>query len=248
MKALFPLAVTALLAASVGAEVYLTVYTPDQETVLLPDPNTGCYSVMAGTRLPLVISSDMGGVPWDGSLGIATEFWGVGTLSGRGRDDDPNLHALSYPGSALEAAGWRPDVLFRCVDVSRTSMFTFLAAWHSQPGDWFVIDYRAQEPGYCEVDLFEFAVSFETPVRTLCFEHAPSRDFNEDDIVDFVDFALLAGQYGSVVEPGTLLDFDQNGLVDAQDVAQFSNYWLTITDANEPLLEEPPPPCFPDGE
>lgn len=247
MRTFLSVAVVVVLTASVGAEVYLTVYTPDQGTVLSPDPNTGCYTVMAGTRLPIVVSSDTGDVPWSGALSIWAPFWEYGQLSGRGRDDDPNLTTLSYPDSALEAAGLFPSVDFVCVHLAYSSFFGLLADRRSLPGDWFVLDYRAEKAGYCEVNLFEYETSYETPTQTLCFEHVPSRDFNDDKIVNFVDFALLAAQYRSMADPGTPFDIDDNALVDAWDIDLLNDYWLTATDANEPLVEEPPPPCFPDG-
>jgi hypothetical protein len=247
MRAFLALGVVVVLAAPVDADVHLTVCTPDQGAVLSPDPNAGCYTVMAGTRLPIVINSDTGDVPWSGALGISAGYWEYGRLSGRGRDDDPNLSTLSYPDSALEAAGLFPSVRFVCVDSAHSSAFSFLADRRSLPGDWFVLDYRAEKAGHCEVNLFEYDVSYETPTQTLCFEHVPSRDFNDDKIVNFVDFALLAAQYRSAADPGTPFDIDDNALVDAWDIDLLNDYWLTATDANEPLVEEPPPPCFPDG-
>jgi hypothetical protein len=247
MRAILPLALVAVLASSGDSEIRLAVYPPDRQTALLPDPNTGCYTVMAGTRLPIVISSDVGEIIWTGGLGISSSDWEFGKLSGRGRNEDPNLVTLQYPGSALEAAGFRPVVGFFCDDIASSSVFQFQTNRHCAPGDWFVVDYRAEKPGHCEVDLFEFEISFDAPTQTLCFEHLPSRNFNGDNAVDFVDFALLARHFESAGEASPAFDINSDGFVDGLDIGLFSDYWLAVPDANEPLVEPPPPPCFPSG-
>ena len=60
------------------------------------------------------------------------------------------------------------------------------------PGDWFVVDYYAEQVGICTVGLYGSLAGSQVPSQTLFFTHIPSRDFNHDTMVDFKDFARLA--------------------------------------------------------
>jgi hypothetical protein len=59
------------------------------------------------------------------------------------------------------------------------------------PGDWFVIDYYAEQVGACDVGLYNLSVGYSVPIETLAFTQVPSRDFNGDTVVNFKDLALL---------------------------------------------------------
>jgi hypothetical protein len=61
----------------------------------------------------------------------------------------------------------------------------------------------------------------------VCLPHLPM-DFNNNGIVDFLDFATFAGEW--LEEPGLkttpLSDFNNDGIVDFLDFATFTNKWL----------------------
>jgi hypothetical protein len=239
MKTLLPLLVAAVLVSNVWAGVSASVYLADETTPLaLTDPNTpGVYrEVMVGTRLTIFVNSDTGGY-WTGSLFIPWKYWQAGRLSARGYNDDPNLPR--YAGSCLEAAGYLPVVT--SLNSPSGLGFDLTADWDAIAGEWFVLDYHAEEVGTCSVELHESAGNLVTGLidvllDVLSFNHVPSRDFDGDAIVNFVDFAVFASEWGRGGEPDPgaepAADLNADTLVNAQDMALFCEYWLERTDFN----------------
>jgi hypothetical protein len=228
---------------------------------------------MVGTRLTIFIVSDQPG-GWDGQLWHSWDDAAVGAISGR--EGDPN--SPGYEGSLLPAALYRPDTSVDAPahafvdDVDETSGvgLYFSLGRDAIPGEWFVVDYHAKTLGTCYLGLYEFAVaigpvdpgiwlppSLERPeaphsvLQALTLNHVPSRDFNQDNVVDFVDFALLAQAWRSdapdpnqlqpapPIDPNTVLspDLNADGTVDVADLARFSAYWLQRTDVNPPAAD-----------
>ena len=249
MKRLLVLVVVLLFAPATWAKVWTTVYCCDEKTPLAPlDPNhsTVYRDVMVGTRLVIIVSSDTGGY-WLGSLLLSWDDANFATLSARGYTTTvPGSTAFypNYTGSCLDAAGGKARVR----SYARNEGIGFeLSTANSPPssgnppavaGDWFVIDYRADRVGTCDVALYDWYVSRSVPIQTLSFTHVPSRDFSGDALVDFQDFALFASQWDSTRSPDpnspdAAFDLDGDAQVDFHDLALFSEYWLERTDCSQ---------------
>jgi hypothetical protein len=108
-------------------------------------------------------------------------------------------------------------------------------------GDWFVLDYVAEQIGLCSVGLFDLTSSLTVPIETLSFTHVPSRDFDGDGIVNFADFVSLASHWGQPADPNAgsagPWDLDADRLVGPADLGMFSEYWLERTDCSSPVAE-----------
>jgi hypothetical protein len=220
---------------------------------------------MAGTRLTLVVSSDTAS-RWGGHLGLPQNEAPRAKLSGRGF-----TYIFPQPGSAVKIPTYKDS----CLDAAGTgaTVQDFADAWTiglafdndvrpyltggghpAYPGDWFVVDYYAEQAGDCSVRLYangpvgpivgpwvEPDVGPLTLLQTLSFTHVPSRDFNGDAVVDFRDFARFAAHWRCPVDPKSdsdaTFDFKTDGQVDLPDLASFCNYWLARTDSNEPPIK-----------
>ncbi len=254
IRALMSLILTGTLAATAVADVSVAVYRADEQTPLAPaDPNTpGLYEdIMVGTRLSLFISSDVEGI-WDGDLWLSPEAASIGAISARGYNPEGKFR--NHEGSCLKAAGRNPLVYvsagFDGVTVS------FLSAWDATAGEWFVLDYEAKAVGRCDIELHSISMSDDVVIgpdpytegpppferhliQTLTFNHVPTRDFDGNKIVDFVDFAMLASGFTGprLADPnqGPSLDLNEDYQVDIFDVAAFSEYWLERTDVGKPV-------------
>jgi hypothetical protein len=105
------------------------------------------------------------------------------------------------------------------------------------PGDWFVVDYRAERAGSYSLFLYDLNLDWIVPVETLCFVHVPSCDFNRDNIVDFEDFASLASCVYSmdsgVNGQDPAFDLNMDSFVDFGDFACFGEHWLERTGNND---------------
>ena len=244
MRMLFVLVVAAALAPTARAGVRTTVYRCDETTPLaVVDPNhPGVYrDIMVGTRLVLVVSSDTGGY-WLGQLRFSWDDAPYAKLSGRGPTTIPGVFRPFYQDSCLPAAGegaTAQDYLDpRGIGLEfGTSAYPPVVA-----GDWFLFDYRAEQVGSCDVGLYEFPGSLDTPIESFSFTHVPSRNFNGDAVVNFEDFALLAGRWRSAVDPDpnspdVAFDLEADGRIDARDLAAFSEYWLERTDCGGPVTD-----------
>ncbi len=206
------------------------VCLPDGNTPLeLADPNIPFVyqDIMVGTRLTIIISSDVNpdaNSCWIGDIAIMGEDIYKGLLSAR----DYNEVTNDYPGSRLSSAGnmarvWNwigPDI----------QGFNLGGDLTAVAGDWFIIDYTATGIGTCYVAFYDLSISWEEPIYYLAFSHVPTRDFNSDTKVDFTDFAVFVShwQQTDCNDPnwcgGT--DLDNDGNIDSDDLILFAEYWL----------------------
>jgi len=214
-------------------EVSTRVCVADGKDLVLPvDSNLPVIEypkIMVGTTLTIIVYSNIA-EQWDGGLFITDPNREYGVLSGR----DYNEATGDWEGSHLEAAGigayvydWEDDI---------QSGFDLYAHRTAVAGDWFVIDYTATNVGNCVVGFYDYGGpgGIDVPERYLSFHHVPTRDFDNDTKVNFVDFAVFASHWLEMgcMEPdwceGTDLDRDED--VDAHDISLFADYWLETTD------------------
>jgi len=248
MKKLFVLILAALTPVA-AARVWVSVYQPDGKTPLAAvDANQpDVYrDMMVGTRLTLVLSSDSNEY-WGGNLLLFRDDAQYARLSGRGYVlplPDSRIKFPKYRDSCLEAAGTRAAV-WDVVDSNTVGLgfnsdhTPYITGGHpAYPGDWFVVDYHAEQAGFSEVGLYDLLADDNVPMQTLSFTHVPSRDFNGDTIVNLKDFALLAARWRPAADPNSVsepaVDPNAEHPVGAADLASFSQYWLARTDSNEP--------------
>jgi len=277
MRAVVSLVVITVLASNAWATVTARVYLADEETPLawaLPNTPDLYRDIMVGTHLTIFIESDTLADLTSGVLTIPTEDQEQGFLAGRGPEG-----STDYPDSCLEAVGDSAEVLSYS-PMKQQLYFQFNTRFQDEPGRWFVFDYYATDVGYCDVNYYEYsAIIIVTPPaypdpedlgpgplrQTLSFHHVKSRDFNDDKIVNFADFAYLASKWNQSVvadpneivppdpnavfppDPNTIrsLDLSDDGFIDANDIWRFSDYWLERTDVsepNEPNATDPSPP------
>jgi len=256
MRVLAVIAIIAILTSVAFAEVFVTVYRCDEKTPLTPrDVNTPrVYSdIMVGTRLVFVVSSD--GPPkaregWWGGLQTTWDDWERGKLFGRGYD--PNSNSYTYRGSTLPAAGrligdHEPVAKFIKSAKFKTIGFDLATMYEAVAGDWFVLDYVAEQTGLCSVGLFDWALNLTGPTETFSFTHVPSRDFDGNGVVDLADFVSLASRWRLPVDPNTdgagTCDLDADGVIGPSDLGMFSEFWLERTDCTSPAAEPNVPPA-----
>jgi len=231
-KLMLFLPVLCVVSAAAG-EVSPRVCVADGNGLFLPVdfnlPVIEYPEIMVGTRLTIFVYSNDAG-QWEGGLFIKDPNRGYGVLSGR----DYNEVTWDWEGSHLEAAGvgarvydWEDDL---------QSGFDLYSDRTTVAGDWFVIDYTATNVGNCVVGFYDYGGpgGMDFPERYLSFYHVPTRDFDSDTRVNFVDFAVFVSHWFEMgcMEPdwceGTDLDRDKD--VDAHDIALFADYWLETTD------------------
>jgi hypothetical protein len=231
VKRLISFIMLLVAAPAAHAEVFIRVCLADGNTPLkLADP---CIPfvyrpIMVGTHLTIIVSSDTGGRYWGGGLYIFDPYRDYGVLIGK----DYNETTSDWEGSHLEAAG--PGATVWDMPESFKSGFELATdVENTIPGDWFIIDYNATNVGDCNVWLYDYEFSFDEPNYAMAFTHVPTRDFDNDGIVDFSDFAVLGlnWQRTDCFEPencsGT--DFDADGYVGISNLRQFAEYWLEKT-------------------
>mgnify|MGYP001594812228 CR=1 FL=1 len=222
-----------VLIMAVGPSAYATV----SARVCLADGNTPleladpCIPfvyrpIMTGTHLTIIIDSNEG-VDWAGGLYIADPYRDYGVLFGR----NYNEMTLDWEGSHLEAAGLGATVWGQ-EDTFKSGFELATGTENIIPGDWFIIDYNATNVGGCNVSFYDYAVS-EDPIYDLSFTQVPSRDFDDDGIVNFKDFGLLCLSWRrtdcQTTENCSGTDLDENGNVDFDDLKQFADFWLERT-------------------
>lgn len=240
MRMFFAAGIAVVLGSAVHAAVWTTAYRFDEVTPLAAvDANqpTVYRDIMVGTHLVLIVSSDSD-EPWTGALYISWEDASCGVLMGRGYSPAWG----SYGESCLDAAGRGAMVGVYAgagagFELSTAESFG-VPGWDPLAGEWFILDYHAQAVGSCHVILYSGAVGQRTLVETLSFTHVMSRDFDDDRVVGFEDFALLASRWRTTVDsdpnsPSTRLDLNSDQQIGAQDLALFSEYWLDQIDSTE---------------
>ena len=221
-----------------AAQITLKVCEADGETPF--DCND---DIMVGTELVLIVSSDSNDY-WSGGLFITGEDRALGTLAGSGLDpNDPN--ARDYTDSHYEDAGDLAIVTgWKDSSIWGFDLYTFYPVDGNSdnnstvPGDWFIIDYEADEVGDCNVGFYDYSISWDDPNYFLTFSHSPTRDLNSDEKVNFIDFAIFASQWDAndCNDPNWCegADLDRNGDVDYNDLGLFVEYWLWQPDSGMP--------------
>jgi hypothetical protein len=246
MRMFFALAVIVAVAPLAAAKVWTTVYRCDETTPLaVADPNRpGVYrDIMVGTRLVIVVNSDAAGYWW-GQLRLSWDDEKHAKLSGRGYTSGaPGDFASNYRDSCLESAG-KGAIVSDYIDPKGIGLEfnSDPLPLGAVPGAWFIFDYRTEQAGSCDVELYDMLDSPHMPVETLSFTHVPSQDFDGDGIVNFKDLHLLGGRWRSAADhdpngPTARFDLDTDGHIDIRDLALFCDYWLERTDCNEPATD-----------
>ena len=265
MKKLFVLALAVALTSVAAARVWVTVYRYDGKTPLaaVDSNHPDVYrDIMVGTRLTLVISSDAAD-KWSGDLKISQDEVPYAQLSGRGftyvfSRPDSKTKIPTYKDSCFDAAGtgatvmnWVDSYFVGFFFDNDTNPYHANGGHPAYPGDWFVVDYHAEQAGECKVEFYAAGslgpvdnpyvphdLGPPTLLQTLTFQHVASRDFNGDTVVDFRDFARFAACWRSAPDPNAgaeaAFDFNTDSRIDSSDLASFSEYWLERTDSNEP--------------
>ncbi|MFA5251316.1 MAG: hypothetical protein WC454_01875 [Phycisphaerae bacterium] len=227
MKRLIFLILILVAAQAAHAEVSTRVCLADGNTPLeLADP---CIPfvyrpIMVGTHLTIIIDSDADGY-WDGgelSIWDANQSYGV--LSGGSKFPAAGDMATIWPFSESEEVNgqWH-----------EASGFRFMGDDNASTGDWFIVDYNAIGLGTCSVVFYNWAVNWDYPLYEISFTHVRTRDFDDDGIVNFEDFAVLGSNWRRTdcIEPencsGT--DLDTDGDVDYIDLKSFADFWLETT-------------------
>jgi len=195
--------------------------------------------IMVGTKLVIVVDSNEGG-RWDGGLFVEAPYIGYGVLSGRGyvgydpnKPYDPNFN--DWLDSHYPAAGPTASV-YEWPGYDRAG-FTLYTGGTANIGDWFVIDYTANDVGPCTVRLYSWDPYGEDPneqlIVELAFTHTASRDFDGNSVVDFGDLAILTSCWDEVIsnpEGPCAVDLNDDTLVDFLDFSLFADFWLERTE------------------
>jgi hypothetical protein len=231
-------------------QVWLQVYEADGVTPF--DFNS---NAMVGSKLVFVVISDSND-NWSGGLYITGQDRALGTLAGR----DKNPNSRDWTGSHYENAGLFARVTqWRDSNIFGFDLHTFLPFYtlinnifddSTVPGNWFVIDYYADEVGEVNVVFYEYNddnISWREPNYVFTFFNVPTRDLNSDEVVDFRDFAILSLQWSdnNCDDPDWCAgaDIDRDGDVDYSDLGLFVEYWLWPDSDNGP--DEPDSPGDP---
>ena len=228
-------------------QVWLQVYEADGVT---PFDING--SVMVGSKLVFVVISDSND-NWSGGLYITGQDRVLGTLAGR--DKDPN--SRDWTGSHYADAGdfarvtsWKDTYIWGFDLYTYYPVDNYSEANSTVPGNWFVIDYYADEVGECSVGFYDYDISWAEPNYLITFLNAPTRDLNSDEAVDFRDFATLSSQWNNTGcgAPNWCAgaDIDRDGDVDGSDLGLFVEYWLWPDSDNSPDEPGAPDPNYPE--
>ncbi|MCK4751843.1 MAG: hypothetical protein KAS75_00250 [Planctomycetes bacterium] len=210
-------------------QIALKVYEADGETLF--DGN----DIMVGTELRIVVSSDSNDY-WSGGLFITGQDRLLGDLAARGLDPNTRDWTDSHyeqAGDLAKVTAWEDSWMWGLdMYTSDINDSNFVA------GDWFIIDYYADEVGDCNIGVYDYSISWDDPNCFLEFSHVRNRDLNFDDKVNFIDFVLLASQWNATDcnDPNWCdgLDLDEDGYVDVRDLELFNEYWLWGVSDTEP--------------
>ena len=239
MKRLISFIILLIAASAAHADVFTRVCLADGNTPLgLADPRIPFVyrPIMVGTHLTIIINSDANG-NWDngGELSIWDTNQNYGRLYGR----DYNEETHDWKGSRFPASGDMAVVW----DFAETETvdgqehdangFRFYGSDDAIAGDWFITDYNAIDTGSCSVIFYDRSVNWDNPLYQMSFTHVRTRDFNNDGIVNFEDFAVLGSNWQrtdcSEPENCSGTDLDADGDVSISDLWQFVEYWLEKT-------------------
>lgn len=237
---------------SLLARISISTYLADTND-LIPwvDPNTPYVfpEMMAGTELTLVLESNEPGRWMGGSIFIFESFWDQGQLFARDWDNRPG----DYESSITEFAGSRAKIIESVGEKRGESQigYQFVGDRNAIAGPWFIIDCNTYSPGDCLVTMDDFDVSRNEAAFEMLIPLVPSRDYDQDHLVNFKDFAVLANQWQkaphvNLYDPNTwpqnrffdpnnpspLVDLNRNDLVDTPDLGMFSHFWLQRTSGN----------------
>jgi len=236
-----------------AGQITLEVYEADGETPF--DCND---DIMVGTKHTLIVSSDSNDY-WSGGLFIEGQDRAYGTLAGRSLDPNARDYADSHSenaGDFAKVTAWKDSSIwgfdlytFYPVDGNSEDNSTVV-------GEWFIIDYKADDVGDCNVGFYDYNISWSDPNYFLSFYHTPTRDLSFDKKVNFDDFAIFASQWDAndCNDPNWCKgsDLDLDGHVDCYDLELFAKYWLWETsdvepgeDPNDPNDPNDPPPVDP---
>lgn len=224
------------IAAFSSADVALSVYESDGITPF------NDRRIAVGTELKLLVSSDANDL-WSGGIFLKDDARNLGFLTGYGQDPntrDWNLSHFSMAGTEAYVFDWE-DSLIQGFD-----LFTSPEA-DSSPGDWFMIDYIAIEPGEPNVAFYDYSVSWDEPNEFVYLRQVPAADFNADGIVNLKDYSLLCSYWltEDCSEPNCVkADLDGDEIVDVNDLMLFTDDWMwgaeISSDPNQNQPEQDP--------
>jgi hypothetical protein len=172
------------------------------------------HPIIIGTELSIIVSSNADG-SWNpgGGLFIVDPYRDYGILD--------NGRSLPAAGTSSIVSPWEDD------SISGFDMFTDFDAII---GDWFIIDYNAIKIGDCNVGLYDYSISTNVPLYNMTVTSILTPDFNNIDIVNFIDFAVLSSnwQRTDCSNPGYCegADLNGDGIVDFRDIKLFAYFWL----------------------
>jgi len=269
MKKIAIMLIACCIIPTAAAQPTLEVYESDGQT-----PFDG-HDLMVGTRLGFVVSQDCTDY-WAGGLFITGSNRCLGALTAPGAltpfsaPIDPNCTPDSMPPCNPDIMEW-PEAHYanagkyakvttwtdseRCGFDMYGSDIVYGSDFDNSVGNWFVIGYEAIEEGEPNVWFCDYDVNWYNPVSFETFTQVPSRDFNDDDIVNLCDFSIFAAFWLSddCQDPNWCgnTDLDKDGSVDVTDLADFAEFWLWEaeyrTEAPETIPDDPNEPT-PDAD
>lgn len=234
MKSIQILIITALMTSAAMGEKSAKVCRSDGTTPLeLADPCVPWVyrDIMVGTRLTLIVHSENAGYWEYGEFSIWDEYQNYGDLDCRGGNCENSV--LPDAGDLALAEGFNEARLLEdgWHDING---IIFSGDNTATIGDWFIVDYKATNVGSCQVAFMDGDFSWEEPLYIMSFNLVPSRDFNQDHIVNFEDFAVLGSYWGIIncTNPDGCgkADFDGDEIIAINDLAPFADYWLERSD------------------
>lgn len=215
MKRIVVLSLITAVSAIAFGTLWVDIYWPDEVTPYDGTP------IMVGQRLVFVLSSDAPGQKFVFFRLIAQEDRDRGRFLCRDSDPD-NLPTCDE--SKLPAAGNANATLWDGTDYEGAWM---QSGSNAVPGEWLILDYFAEDSGPCLINLAE---GFQfTTFDEIIIDQIPSRDFTKDGVINFDDFQVFAGYWQQICDDPNLcdaIDVDASGIVDSNDLTDFSCYWL----------------------